>query len=174
MDDQRGISNSLNYLGDVALMQGDVTTARALYDECLALCKKIDEKTSMAHALLGLGLAASPNLPEARESIVYSLRLRVEMGGQVSQISSLIGMAGWAMSDSNPTKAAQLLGGVESALKALKVVMEPTLKNLHTQTLAAVKAALGAAAFQSAWEAGAGWSLEEAVAYALEDSGHDG
>jgi hypothetical protein len=45
--------------------------------------------------------------------------------------------------------------------------MEIEVKSLHAQTLAAVQAALGDAAFQSAWEEGSKWSLEEAVKKAL-------
>jgi hypothetical protein len=63
-----------------------------------------------------------------------------------------------------------LLGAVESALKALSAVMEPEVLPIHTQTLAAVREQLGEAAFQSAWEEEAAWSLEEAVQRVLSES----
>ncbi|MBE0699372.1 MAG: hypothetical protein IH586_20805, partial [Anaerolineaceae bacterium] len=154
---------------DVALIQGEYASARAWYEGCLALCKEIDEKTIMASALLGMGLVGLvENSPEAGEHILHSLRLRVEMGGQVPQTSSLVGVAGQALHEGNPTQAARLLGAVEFAIKALNVVMGTVIKHLYVQTLAAVQEQLSVAAFQAAWEEGSQWSLEESVKLALE------
>jgi len=47
-------------------------------------------------------------------------------------------------------------------------VLEADIIHFHTQTLAAVREQLGEAAFQSAFEEGSQWSLEEAVRKALE------
>jgi adenylate cyclase len=160
-------------LGLVAYAQSDYVTARVLFEECLALCQEMDDKKlSVAYALLGLGLVdLAEDKPEAREHMLHSLRLRQETGERLFQTSSLIGIAGLASQKGSPQFAAQLLGAIESALKALDAVMEPELKNFHTQTLAAVREKLGELAFQSAWEEGGKWSLEEAVAYALEEVG---
>ena len=43
------------------------------------------------------------------------------------------------------------------------------MKFLHEQTLAKVKEALGEAAFQSAFDEGSKWSLEETVKKVLEE-----
>ena len=67
------------------------------------------------------------------------------------------------MHEGNVQFAAQLLGAVESALKALNVVVESDVKFFHERTLEKVKQALGEEGFQSAWEEGSKWSLEEAV-----------
>ena len=71
------------------------------------------------------------------------------------------------LEEGKPHFAAQLLGAVESALKTLNAVAEPDVKFFHEQTLAAVREQLGEAAFQSAWEEGSKWILEEAVTRAL-------
>jgi tetratricopeptide (TPR) repeat protein len=159
-----GIVYALTNLGNAAYLQEEYVTARALYEECLALCTEMDEKQAKAYALLGLGLVdLAVNKPEAREHILHSLRLRRETGEQLYQTSSLIGVAGLALHEGNATFAAQMLGAVESALKALNAVMEEELNIFHARTLAAIREQLGEAAFQSAWEEGANWSLEEAV-----------
>ena len=169
MGDKAGIAISLSNLGNVAYLQGDYTTARASQEECLALCKEMGDKSMMAYALLGLGLVdLAEEKPDAREHILHSLRLRQETGEQLYQTSSLVGVAGLALHEGDATQAAGWLGAVESSLKALDAPMEPELIPFHAQTLAAVQAKLGAAAFQSAWEEGAGWSLEEAVKKALD------
>lgn len=109
------------------------------------------------------------DLPGARDNILARLRLRIETGEQVAQTSSLIGAAGLLLQEGNLGFAAQLLGAVESTLKALNAPMESEMKPIHEQTLAKVKEALGEAAFQSAWEKMYQWSLEEAVKKVLGD-----
>jgi class 3 adenylate cyclase/tetratricopeptide (TPR) repeat protein len=172
MGDKGGTAMSLYNLGNVAFAQGDYSMARALQAECLALAHEIGDKSDMAYALSVLGLAdLAEHKPEAREHILRSLHLRQEMGRQLQQISSLIGVAGLVLEEGNPHFAAQLLGTVESALKTLNAVAEPDVKFFHEQTLAAVCERVGEAAFQSAWEEGSKWSLEEAVTRALEEYG---
>lgn len=51
----------------------------------------------------------------------------------------------------------------------LHAVMEEELRVFHARTLANAREQLGEPAFQSAWEAGSAWSLEEAVRKALEE-----
>jgi tetratricopeptide (TPR) repeat protein len=155
MGNKLGIGIALNNLGSVAYFQGEYAIARKLQEECLALCKEMDEKQIMAHALLGLGLVdLAEKIPDAREYILHSLRLRVETGEQFLQTSSLVGVAGLALQAGKAVRAAQMLGVVETALKALNVVLEDVVIPLHAETLAAVKGQLGEAAFQSAWGRG--------------------
>ena len=171
--EKSGIAQSLRNLGLLAAhTQGDYAAARACFEEGLALCKEMDEKTQIASTLLGLGLVdLAENRPEARENILHSLRLRQEMGERLQQTSSLVGVALLALRERDPGFAAQLLGAIESALKALGAVMEPEVRPIYTQTLAAAREQLGEAEFQSAWAEGSKWSLEEAVQRALEEGG---
>lgn len=169
MGDKWGISISLGSLGNVVWSLGDYTAARALYEESLSLCHEMGDESIMAYVLLGLGLVElAENQPEAGEYILRSLRLRVEMGEQVQQTSSLVGVAGLALHEGHARQAAQWLGAVAAALDGLGAALEPGVIGFHTQTLAAAKEQLGEAAFQQAWDEGAQWTLDEAVAYALE------
>ncbi|PWB77273.1 MAG: hypothetical protein C3F07_02400 [Anaerolineales bacterium] len=164
MGDKWGAAAYTFNIGMVAQAQSDNATARALYEECLVLCEEMDEKHILAYALLCLGIVnLAEHKSEAREHILGSLRLRNESGEQLQQASSLIGMAGLVLHEGNLHFAAQLLGAVESALKYLNAAIEAEVKFFHAQTLAKVKEALGEDAFQSAWEEGSQWSLEEAV-----------
>ena len=172
MGDKWGIAGLLNDLGNMAFAQADYSAARALQAECLTLAREIGDKSDMAYALFVLGLAdLAEHKPEAREHILHSLHLRQEMGRQLQQSSSLIGVAGLALEEGKPHFAAQLLGAVESALKILNAVAEPDVKFFHEQMLAAAREQLGEAAFQSAWEQGSKWSLEETVMRAMEEYG---
>jgi tetratricopeptide (TPR) repeat protein len=170
MGDKWGTAMSLYNLGNVAFAQGDYSAARELQAESLMLAREIGDKSDMAYALFVLGLAdLAEHRPEAREYILHSLRLRQEMGRQLQQTSSLIGVAGLVLEGGKAHFAAQLLGAVASALKTLNAVAEPDVKFFHEQTLAAVCEQVGEAAFQSAWEEGSNWSLEEAVTRALNE-----
>jgi class 3 adenylate cyclase/predicted ATPase len=157
-------------LGHVAYYLGDYAQARALYEEGQALSKEMASKSIIANALLAIGLVGiAEHSPEAREKVLNSLRLRQEMGEQLPQTSSLIGLAALALQEGNARRAAQLLGAVDSALKILNASVEGEILPFHTQTLAAVRERLGEPAFQSAWEEGSKWSLEETVRNALQE-----
>lgn len=172
MGDKWGIAILLANMGAVALAENEHSTAQAFYIESLTLCKEREEKTQMAFALLGLGLvdiAASQSTPQTREYILYSLRLRQESGEQVAQTSSLVGVAGLALQAGDAIQAAQWLAAIDSALKVLKAVAWVDVMHFHAQTLTAVRAQLSEAAFQSAWETGGKWSLQDAVQRALAD-----
>jgi hypothetical protein len=68
-----------------------------------------------------------------------------------------------------PRHAAQWMGAAAAALNVLGAALEPAVIGFHARTLAAAKEELGEATFQSAWDEGEKWGLEEAVAYALEE-----
>ena len=165
-----GISNSLGNLGSVALALGDLARARRYYEESFRLDREMDDKSGMAYGLHVLGMVGlAEGDAKAHEHLLQSLRLRQEIGEQFYQTSSLIGIAGLTLHEGNAPRAAQLLGAVESALKALNVPMEPEMIQFHTKTLATMREQLGESAFQSAWEEGSQWSLEEAVKLALDE-----
>jgi adenylate cyclase len=167
--DKQGIANALYGLGKVALQQGDLPASRRFFEESLTIAIASDMKSTQASNHLGLGLAALyEDADEARQHIVHSLRLQVMSGEKLEQTSSLIAIAGLALQENNPHFAAQLLGAVGSALQLLGAVVQPEVKFVHAQTLAGVKSQLDALAFQFAWDEGSLWSLEDAVARALE------
>ena len=152
----------------VVFAQGELDAARALLNEALQLAQALDAKYDIASVLQVLGLIdIVENKPEARARILASLRMRVELGEILSQTSPLIGLAGLALREGKAQYAAQLLGVVDMTLKALNAVPELESKNFHAQTLADARAELGEEAFNAAWAEGSRWSLEEAIAFAL-------
>ena len=172
MGDKHGILVLLHNLGYVLYFQSDYRAARAMFEEILAPTREMDDKTGVGYVLLGLGLVdLAENNPDARGHILHSLRLRQEMGEHVQQTSSLIGAAGLALHEGNAPRAAQLLGAVESTLKRLNAAVAEEVMYFHTQTLAAVRETLGKQAFQTAWDEGAKWSLEQAIERALSKEG---
>jgi class 3 adenylate cyclase/tetratricopeptide (TPR) repeat protein len=165
---KNGLSWSLRNLGTLDMAQGDNAAARTSLEESLALCMEIDDRRSMAYTLLYLGLVDhAEHKPEARERILASLRLGVELAEPYQQLSSLAGLAGVAFQAGDAAEAARILGAVATMLKALDMVLEIEVRHLHAKTLAAVQAQLDERAFESAWDEGSQCSLDEAAQRAL-------
>jgi len=85
---------------------------------------------------------------------------------------SLEGMTGVAQGQSQSSRAARL-GGAASALReSIGSPRSPAEQEEIDQQVAAVREALGEAAFAAAWDAGRAMTWEQAVEYAL--AGPDG
>jgi len=145
-------------------LKGDYTGARSLFEESLTLCNEADERWVIGKVLLGQGLVElAEGAPEARDHILQSLNIYKKLGEKLVQTSCLIAVAGLALQEGDSQRAAQLLGVVDSALKMLDAVTEVEVKHIHTKTLASIREQLGESAFQSAFDEGSKWSLDEMV-----------
>jgi len=157
---------ALHYsLGNLARMKGDFIEARSLFEKSLALCGEMEDKRwVVGKVVFGQGLMElAEDAPEAREHILQSLSLYQELGEKLVQTSCLIAVAGLAFQEGEAQRAAQLLGAVDSALKALNAVMEIEVKFFYMQILERAKKALGEEVFQSAYHEGSKWALENTV-----------
>jgi len=68
-------------------------------------------------------------------------------------------------------EAAKLLGAAEMLRESLGVELAPAEQSTHTETVNAVRARLGEVRFGDVWRQGRELSLDEAIAYALEEEG---
>jgi hypothetical protein len=97
------------------------------------------------------------------------LALWRELGDQLGAAECLEGLAAIAAGTGEPARVARLLGAVEALREAMGTPQPPVERLDHEATVAATRAALGAAAFAAAWSEGQALTPEEAVAYALAD-----
>ena len=81
----------------------------------------------------------------------------------------LMGLAGVAGAIRQPARAARLFGAVESLLNTTRGQLEPIEQAEYDRNLAVARAQLDEATFAVAWAEGRMFSLEQAVAYALDD-----
>jgi tetratricopeptide (TPR) repeat protein len=173
MEDKWGLGYSFLNQGLVAYYQHDYNRAQTLFQKSMEMMQESNDKSGMANALFGFGMVSleqmtTEGITQAREYFVNSLRIRNELGEKLQVTSGLIGMARYALVTNNALQAAKLLGSVDAVVKPLHITVEPDLLHFHAQTLTKVKEQLGESAFQSAWDEGGRWSLEEAVKRALE------
>ena len=67
-------------------------------------------------------------------------------------------------------RSARLFGAAETLIPSICLEMSKTERAKHDQAIAATRAALGEEGFTTAWVEGRALTMEQAIAYALEDS----
>ncbi len=169
------IAWSLNEAGNVAFCQGDYAAARALHEQSLATFGDLGYKRGAAFSLHGLGLvaAAQGDYASARSLFEESLATRSELGDQRGIPECVEGLAGVQGAQKQPERAARLFGAAEAVREAIGAPLRPNERDRYDGAVAALRAALGKDAFEAAWAAGRAMTVEEAVAYALEEGEHE-
>ena len=159
-------------LGELARLNGDYDGARQLYEQSLALLRQIGDKWFIAIVLNNLGQVAQDQgrLAQALAVHVESLSLCDEVGNQRSIAVCLEKFAGVAGLLSQCERAARLLGAAQALRAATHTQMETgTLDCLdYDRAVELARAGLNETAFQAALAAGRSLTLEQAIAYALE------
>jgi hypothetical protein len=80
-----------------------------------------------------------------------------------------VGLAGVAAAEGQPERAARLLGAAQALIENTDAVIGPAERIEVERDLSAVRTQVGEATFTSAWAEGRAMTLEQAIAYALED-----
>jgi predicted ATPase/Tfp pilus assembly protein PilF len=172
LDDYPLITHALLNLGNVLIAQGEPTAARACLEEAIAIHRAHHDHqgAANAYATLGRALERLGDLPAARQTQVEALRLRAEAGERRVVAVSLTSLARLDYRESQPTRAATLLGAAEAIRQAIGSAVSLPSRPEYEQLVAAVKAVLGEAEFTRAWAAGRALPLDQAVALALGNS----
>ena len=168
LGDTLGLGYALHRLGNMAYFQADYPWATQLTEESLALYRALDHTVGMANDLLVLGQVARRQAAYARAEALLrdSLRLNQELGVDGWTAQCLVGFAGLCAVRGRLERAARLLAAA-GTLSAYLPVLGPD----HAREIAEVRAAMGEAAFAAAWAEGEAMTLEQAIAYALEQPG---
>jgi non-specific serine/threonine protein kinase len=173
LGDVRGEAWVLNILGDLAGRRGDHAAADALLRRGLAVHRGIGNAAGVAEALTLAGFdacrAGAPDraLPLFREALAVCRG--IEAPGRTVRAAE--GVAAAAAARGQAARATRLLGAAAAARATLRLVLHPFERGPQEQILAALRARLPPADFAAAWTAGEAWSLEQAVADALEAPG---
>ncbi|HEY4722075.1 MAG TPA: tetratricopeptide repeat protein, partial [Anaerolineae bacterium] len=161
-------------LGELARLDADYDDARQLYEQSLALLRQIGDKWFIAMVLNNLGQVAQyqGRLAQAQAVHVESLSLCEEVGNYRGVAMCLENFAGVAGLLSQCERAARLLGAAQALRDATHTAMETgTLDCLdYDRAVNVARAGLSETSFQAAWAAGRSMTLEQAMAYALEQA----
>lgn len=167
MGEKIGIANVLTNLGSVAAGQGDLTTAYDFCEQGLAISREIGNKWSVVMVLTMLGNIAlrQKDTATADQSYQEAALLCYEMDNQRNLFEILEGMAALHSLRGDFPRAARLAAAADTLRHRLGGVWDEISGERYRDTIAAARAALAEAAFETAWDEGAQMSVAEVVAY---------
>jgi tetratricopeptide (TPR) repeat protein len=160
-----GISQALNYLGDVARLQGDYAAAATWYAESLALLRRSAVKSEIPAVLHNMGyvLLAQGQLQRAAAFFAEGLTLQQETGDQHGIAECLVGLAAVAANRQQSERAARLFGAAEALRAVTYGPIWPAEQAEYERHRAAACVQLDEAAWEAAWAAGRSMPLDQAI-----------
>lgn len=158
----------LGDLGHVARAQGDHKKARGFVEESLALVQKYHDKWSSSYSLANLAHLVYQQSDYRRAKALtqqaMTLVQEAEDRRHISWLLELMGMV--ALRQGKPERAARLISNVEALDESIGI----NLIYEEDDIVVRIREQLGDAAFETLAAEGRAMTLEQAVAYALEDS----
>jgi non-specific serine/threonine protein kinase len=176
IEDTLDLALPLRGLGLHAFQQGDYERARSLLEQSIALCRERGDLWSLGVLLHDLGYVAKEqgDITGAASSFKESLTIRRRSDSTGGSALCLVGLAGLAVIQGRPDRAARLFGAAEVLREHSGVALELTDRASYDASVAAARESLGKEAFAAAWESGRAMSLGDAIADALADEPSSG
>jgi predicted ATPase/DNA-binding SARP family transcriptional activator len=184
-------AKALNGAGSLAYSQGDYAIAQALFEESLATQREIGDRYALAASLVNLGNAVREQgeYTIARAWHEESLAIRREIGDRegivftLESFAALIAAEATLATEAVTTaevsaeigaglrRAARMWGAAGACRDDLGAPLRLQEQAIYDQQMAQARSVLGLEAFATAQEEGRAMTLEQAVAYALEEGG---
>jgi non-specific serine/threonine protein kinase len=172
LENSMGIGWSLNHLGHVAQLQGEYELAMRLHEESLPLFRKIHHQflgVGEANRSLGETALAQGDAMLATRRFREALKLFRYHGARALLAWCLAGLAGAAVLDEEPDRAACLWGAAEALRQSIGARQAPASRATRDRLMAAAREQLGEVAFEEAWAKGQAMTPEQAIERALGD-----
>jgi tetratricopeptide (TPR) repeat protein len=172
MGDRLGMANTLHNLGFQAEVQGDFAAAGAYFDQSLAISREVQDAWGIAYSLDALALIRleQGDAIPAHMLLTESLALRRDLGDKSGIARSLERLARAAAKLGQSARAARLFGAAEALREQEDIPIVPVDRPVHEKAVAQARIRLAEPEWDKAWREGRAMKLEEAIAYALEDS----
>jgi len=166
------ISFALNNLGEVARTQGQFDLARKYYVECEALLRATGDRGDVARFVHNLGYIAQheEDFELAESQFRKSLTMFRRLGNRRGIAECLAGLAGLKAQQGQTEWGAILLSAAESLLKAKGNAWWPADRVEVERNREMMQSALGADEFAKAYRAGAAMNLDQAIAFATNET----
>jgi predicted ATPase/DNA-binding SARP family transcriptional activator len=161
----------LSAYGQIALMRGEYEQARGYFREDAAKSNESGGRIEYLWALVRLGLAElrAGNITAARQILTETAQNFQQDGSSIGVVVSLEWMASLDIAVNKAEVAARLIGWSDATREIIRD-SRPLLEQADVdRDIAAVVVMIGDAAFQEAYEKGCDMTIDEAVAYALEE-----
>ena len=172
LGDRQRVRAVLINMGYVTAARGDFERAGALLEEGLAMSRESKDPYTNTTALLGLGIVETRRGDHGRAKTLLEegLVLSRKLGSMVNAAEILETLAEMAGALGDGTRAARLWGAADTLREVTGSPWAPQERRLHEPYLAAVRSGVDEAVWRAAWEEGRAMTLEDAIAYALEDT----
>jgi len=172
---QRDVALSLVNLGELAWRSGDLDMAERHYRESLSICEEAGatDKQVLGGILNNLGEVerCRGNFEKAAGLYRQGLILWHEIGDRMRVTLPISGLGGVAAGQGHPRRAARLLCASEAIRSSLDFQLDEVNQAEHDRMVVAAQGQLTRSDWAAACAEGRSMSLEEAVAYALDDAG---
>ena len=170
LDDPRTLATGLGNLGYMALERGDAPNATLLLEESLSLAREAENVFGESTALLNLGAAyfRSGRMDAGTGAFEAALRTAMRVGSMEYVAYALQGIAA-TTSESQPQRAAELLGASGRLLDDVQTELEPIERELREAALHRVALLLGNS-LSEALATGTQMETSDAVELGLEAS----
>lgn len=171
VDDGWSAAMALANLGWAAHQQHRGALARAHYAKALAIYRALGDGRAVANLLLNLGLAIrdAGDGEDVGGVFVEALLGFARQGDQRGVAECLEALAGGGPTG-DPARAAVLLGAADAIRETIGAPRPATDRPAHDRVVAAVRHALGEAAFDAGWQRGRLLDVDEVVAVAVADT----
>jgi predicted ATPase/transcriptional regulator with XRE-family HTH domain len=160
-----GLSQALNFLGDLARLQGDYATAAAHYWESLPLARQAGVRSDIASLLHNLGYVALAQGDTSKAAALFGegLMLQGEIGHLQGIAECLAGCAAVAAVRGQAELAARLFGATDALSTHASGPVWPAEQAEYSSHQAAVQAQLPPMVWESARAAGRAMPLAQAI-----------
>ncbi len=168
----QGIASALLGLGNCRVSEGNDEEAREHYRESAGLFKQTGDKSQLAFAARQLGLIALRRLdyPKALTLCAESLTLNLETRDHRGVAASFAAIASIAAQQGQGGPAARLYGATAALLEATGVQLIPMDHSENEPYMLSVRAQMGKDAYDRTFSEGHAMKLDQAVAYALQQT----
>jgi tetratricopeptide (TPR) repeat protein len=168
---RRGVADVLWILGIVARLEGDLWRSRALAEKSLLLHRQAGDLFGVTDALhtLGRTALAQGDLATAASSFLEALDNDEQVGNRTGMAIVMDNLAAKASAEGRHLRALRLAGASEAIKEAAGGHAPPPLIDLPDPREAA-REALGDAAVEASWEEGRAMTLDQALAYARQET----
>jgi tetratricopeptide (TPR) repeat protein len=157
-------------LGRIAYERGDYQTAKLRFEEAVALARAASNRVGVADWLIQQATVALDlgELVAARDFLRENLRLCQEIGYRSEMGHNFLVLAGLAIAQGQPERAARMLGAADPIRAQYYDYMEPAINTLRNRFGTLLETQMGQEAFAAALAWGHSLALNDAVAYALD------
>jgi predicted ATPase/class 3 adenylate cyclase len=169
----QAIATSLNRLGDLARTRGEWNAARDLHEQSLGLHRERGDAWGIAVSLnyLARVALAEADVERAETLSLESLALLRDVGARPDIAIASESLAVVAYRRADPIRAVRLLSAATRLRDTIGTQAAPADRAGLERVLAAVRVQVGSGKFDAAWAEGRAMTLEQAIAYALDEQG---